>query len=278
MKAAFEAVAAKHDVLHTMIKYKGVNPPRQVLLQERKPEYKYIEAGSEEEYQEIKSRDVKRGFDLEEDTLIRMTVVRIAEEDYRMIMTNHHIIADGWCLSILYGDLFRYYAILESGKKLPKEQGGKYEDFVRDIGRKDKEGSLGYWENLLEDYEEQANILPLGTSDDTEEESIRSELSLTKEITQRVERLSGKCGVTINTLIEAVWGITLQKYNGTNDVVFGKVVSGRNADIENIEQMIGLFINTVPVRVRTEKNDTYETLITRLQNRRWKVMPMIIVP
>ncbi|XBX10633.1 amino acid adenylation domain-containing protein (plasmid) [Enterocloster clostridioformis] len=265
MRAAFEALAAKHDILHTMIKYKGVNPPRQVLLEERRPEYKYIEAVSKEEYQEIKSRDVKRGFDLEEDTLIRMTVVRISQEEYRLILTNHHIIADGWCLSIIYGDLFRYYTALEAGQKLPKEHGGKYEEFVRHTGARDKEGSLGYWENLLEDYEEQANILPLGKADDTEEESIVMEASLTEEITRKAERLSGKYGVTVNTLIEAVWGIILQKYNGTDDVVFGKVVSGRNAEVEGIDKMVGLFINTVPVRVKTEKDDTYGMLVARLQ-------------
>ncbi|MDP1513505.1 condensation domain-containing protein, partial [Paenibacillus ottowii] len=71
--------------------------------------------------------------------------------------------------------------------------------------------------------------------------------------------------VTINTLIQTVWGVLLQKYNNSSDVVFGSVVSGRPGDIPGVEYMIGLFINTIPVRVQSEQGETFAELMKRTQ-------------
>jgi len=266
IQEAFRAVVAKHDILHTVIKYRGVSVLRQILLKERPPEFRYREVVSEEEYLKIRKEDVKRGFDLEDDTLIRLQIVKIAENDYRLILTNHHIVADGWCMPILYGDLFRYYKELEKGNTIIEEQAENYEEFVRYIESKDKEKSLLFWEKLLEDYEARAEILPIGQKVNQEDENTRMDISLSREISHKAVKVCADCGVTINTLIEAAWGILLQKYNQTNDVVFGKVVSGRNAEIAGIENMIGLFINTVPVRVQSEMNDSIKTLLRKLQD------------
>ncbi|WP_313077153.1 condensation domain-containing protein, partial [Lacrimispora sp.] len=262
---AFNAVVNKHDILHTVIKYKNVSVPRQILLMERKPEFSYTEVSGEEEYQNIKKEDVKRGFDLEEDTLIRMKVVKVSERDYRLIITNHHIIADGWCLAILYGDLLRYYQILGEGKKIPIQPAGNYEAFVRFIESRNKEKSLAYWDDILEGYEQQAEILPLKIVENNNEELVHRYTSLSEKMTKKARQLCTNYGVTINTLIEAAWGILLQKYNRTDDIIFGKVVSGRNVDVPGIETMVGLFINTVPVRVKSLQEDTFVTLVQRLQ-------------
>jgi amino acid adenylation domain-containing protein/non-ribosomal peptide synthase protein (TIGR01720 family) len=265
MQAAFDAVVSKHDILHTVIKYKGVNKARQILLMNRKPEFHFLEAASDSEYEKIKEDDVKRGFDLEDNTLIRMTIVKRSDSDYRMILTNHHIILDGWCIAIVYSELYKYYRLLQNEKVIPVENGGRYEDFVRYIENQNKEESLLYWEELLEDYECMADIIPIGVPDRVKEECIRKDISITREMTEKIRQLSVDSGVTVNTITEAAWGILLQRYNHTNDVVFGKVVSGRNAQVKYIDQMLGLFINTIPLRVKTERCDTFKTLIRKIQ-------------
>lgn len=264
MKQALEALVAKHDILHTVIKHKGVSVARQVLLKERKPEFVYLEAENEEQYEQIKNDDIARGFDLEEDALLRMSIVKVAEDDYRMLLTSHHIVSDGWSVSIMYGDLVKFYNTLESGEQIEPENGGRFEDFVQHIAEKDKAESISYWTELLTDYQEDVDILPMGTVDKAEEkENVKVELS--EENAQKALKICSELGVTINTLLEAVWGILLQKYNRTEDVVFGKVVSGRNVKVDRIEDMIGLFINTIPVRVKTEKNETFKELVIDLQ-------------
>ena len=87
------------------------------------------------------------------------------------------------------------------------------------------------------------------------------------EITEKLKGVAEKAGTTINTVTETAVGIMLQAYSGSKDVVFGKVVSGRNAPIMGIENMVGLFINTIPVRVTAEKEETVAELIKKQQEK-----------
>lgn len=265
MKTAFEAVVNKHGVFRNVIIYREVEIPRQVMLTERKPEFSYLEIAGEDEYQQIKNEDIKRGFDLEEQPLVRITMLKVNDTDYRMIFTEHHIIVDGWCLGIIYGDLIRYYQLLEAEKQIPVEQGERYENYVRYLESRDREESLNYWLDLLDGYQEQVAIVPSGTPDYGDEECIRTGFALTEEMTKKAEKLAMGLGVTVNTLVEAVWGLLLQKYNGTDDAVFAKVVSCRNAGVENMEQIVGLCANLIPMRIKTEEHDTLMTLMTKLQ-------------
>nr|MDH3091534.1 condensation domain-containing protein [Bacillus velezensis] len=271
MHKAFESLATQHDILRTKICYRGVSVPRQVVLKERNLEFNYMEVDNESDYLDLKEQDVKRGFDLEEDTLVRMNLIKINNSGYRLIMTNHHIILDGWCLPILRRDLFNaYMATDEECLKIPNKTAsnkmGAYEKFVDYINEKDKEPSLKYWEDLLQGYETRADILPMGRPEETEEESQSQEFKLSLEVTEQAEAVCAKYDVTLNTLVEACWGVLLEKYNSTNDVVFGKVVSGRNAEIEGIEEIVGLFINTIPVRISTTNEDTFADLLKSLQD------------
>ncbi|ROR25864.1 non-ribosomal peptide synthase protein (TIGR01720 family)/amino acid adenylation domain-containing protein [Mobilisporobacter senegalensis] len=271
MHKAFEYLATQHDILRTKICYRGVSVPRQVLLKERIPEFNYMEVDNESAYLDLKEQDVKRGFELEEDTLIRMNLVKINNSGYRLIMTNHHIILDGWCLPILRKELFSAYMATDDERlrvsaKAASNKIGRYEKFVHYINEKDKEISLKYWEDLLQGYETRADILPIGRPEETEEESQSQEFKLSLEVTEQAEAICAQYDVTLNTLVEACWGVLLEKYNLTDDVVYGKVVSGRNAEIEGIEEIVGLFINTIPVRISTTKEDTFADLLKSLQS------------
>ncbi|MCL1918567.1 MAG: amino acid adenylation domain-containing protein [Peptococcaceae bacterium] len=295
MKKAFESLVKRHEVLRTTIKYQEVSVPRQIVLKERPPEYRYAEVDTEQDYQDLKIMDVKRGFNLEQDTLIRMILVKVRNNGYKLIITNHHIIMDGWCQSILYRDLFHAYLENKDNKGSAKEalpvERNRFETYVKHLEHKDKEASLKYWEDLLAGYETCADIRPMdsvwpmeqpdaaaasqpgvtgqpdvtGLTEEREEESRSKAFTLRPELAQQIESTCAKYSVTVNTLVEAAWGLLLQKYNATNDVIFGKVVSGRNAEIEGIEDMVGLFINTVPVRVAAGKEETLITLLGNLQ-------------
>lgn len=269
MYNAFQQLARKHDVLRTKICYRGVRKPRQVLLKERTLEFHYIEVSNELDYLHIKSQDVKRGFDLEEDTLIRMNIIKIKDHGYRLIMTNYHIILDGWCLPILREDLFYDYKaadkknVSDSNKDFSNIS--HFSDYVNYLDEKEKEAGYQYWKKLLEGYETRADILPIGCDQVIEEESQSLEFCLSTELTKQAEALCTQYGSTLNTFVEACWSLLLQKYNSLNDVVFGKVVSGRNANITGIEQIVGLFINTIPVRVVTTDEQSFVDLLNLLQ-------------
>ncbi|KOP70464.1 hypothetical protein AMS59_19725, partial [Lysinibacillus sp. FJAT-14745] len=278
LKESLELLAEKHEILRTSVIYRNVSEPRQTLLRGRLIEYNRVDLSKEEnpqsKFEEIKKDDVNRGFDLERDSLLRMTVVTLSEMDY-IIMSFHHIIMDGWCMSILMNDLLSYYKHLSDNNNKEEfkrniKKNPRYEEYVHQIQSKDKESCTSYWKELLDGYQEQTEIRPLGTVDVAEEMVGSVEISLTKEQSDRLEEISGKHHITINTIVEAAWGVVLQKYNNVTDVVFGKVVSGRNVEVKGIEEMVGLFINTIPVRVTTNKEETLLELILNLQKQALK--------
>ncbi|MGM9978728.1 MAG: amino acid adenylation domain-containing protein, partial [Clostridium sp.] len=273
LKESIEIISEKYKALQTAIVYKNLKKPRQVVLNNRIIEFNLLELG-DSNLEDIRNCDINRGFDLENDSLMRITLVKVAENKYNMIWTFHHIIMDGWCLSLVFGDLIRYYGLLISGKskeqlksELNKEKIGEYSQYVQWLEKQDKEEALTYFKQLLNGYDEIAEIRPLNIVDKPKKASVEtSNIAFSRDISNSLKNISAKENITINTIVETIWGILLQKYNNSNDVVFGKVVSGRNADIPGIEKAVGLFINTIPIRVENDENITFKELLYNVQN------------
>ncbi len=278
VKESLSLLTEKYDILSTMFFYKKVSKPRQVVLHERKIECNVIELSKmneqEKEVAKIQQSDIQRGFDLEKDSLLRMTILRKSEEEHVLLWSSHHIIMDGWCLSLLFRDFMQYYEALVEGKELSsmkervrEEQKGiaAYGEYIHWLEKQDKEEGLSYWESLLEDYDEAAEIPPLGQSGNTKELVGEESYTISKQLTEQLQKICGSMNVAMSTLVETVWGILLQKYNMNTDIVFGKVVSGRNANIQGIEQAVGLFNNTIPTRVKCEESTTAKDLLEQMQ-------------
>ncbi|WP_231503724.1 condensation domain-containing protein, partial [Paenibacillus sp. 1-18] len=131
------------------------------------------------------------------------------------------------------------------------------------------EEAATYWSKYLEDYDQQT-LLPQEIQENPQNKAagyVAEELDcdLGGELTRRMESIAKQHQVTINTLMQSAWGLVLQRYNGSRDVVFGSVVSGRPAEITGIETMIGLFINTIPVRIRAEEGAAFTDVLKATQ-------------
>jgi hypothetical protein len=190
-----------------------------------------------------------------------------------MIWTMHHIVIDGWGNTILFKTFIEYYKMLESGvpfndivNKINKENSEQstYSDYIRCLNNQDKEKALNYWESQLSGYDSNCRIIPTRVAEKTSDHVRMKGLKIGKESSNKIRKLSEKNNITINSITETVVGIMLQAYSGTNDVVFGKVVAGRNADIPGVENILGLFINTIPVRVTSENDMSAIDLIMRM--------------
>ncbi|MCM3783798.1 amino acid adenylation domain-containing protein [Neobacillus mesonae] len=276
LKQSLELLVSKHSILRTCIIHDSVSEPRQVLIKGRSTECHFIDlSGSDHASRRVESvqmEDARRGFHLEKDSLIRLHVIKISDEDYQILISFHHIIMDGWCMSILMNDLIHNYTLLEQGGDMEKikksiHKTTDFEHYVRLMQEKDQASGLIYWKELLRDYSEQTHIHPEGiiTAGSKEAKAEREEIRLSEEESKGLEQIGAKYGVTINTVVEAAWGILLQRYSRTEDAVFGKVVSGRNEQLKDIENMIGLFINTIPVRVTSTQSMSFAQLLTSLQ-------------
>ncbi|WP_020619067.1 non-ribosomal peptide synthetase [Paenibacillus daejeonensis] len=270
----------KHAVLRTSFFYRKIKQPRQIVLKERALELFSFDISAlpeqeqAEQLEQIKTDDLNKGFDLEKDPLMRVTVIKLAESDYKMLWSFHHIIMDGWCMSIIVRDFMSNYNNIQQGKRLEDlvrytedeaRSIAKYEDYIKWLQTQSKERAMDYWSGLLEGYEQETGIEPLTPPSPSESQVEIANLEVSEETSEHLAKLASTLNVTVNTIVETAWGLLLQAYNGTTDAVFGKVVSGRNADLPGIEETVGLFINTVPVRVQCEEGDRLQDLIARMQ-------------
>ena len=276
---ALELLSLKHDALRTAIRYKKIKDPRQVVFKERKPEFERIDlsketlVNQEAHVNQLIIEDLKRGFDLQKDTLLRVKYIKLNQNHCKLLWTSHHIIVDGWSSLIIMENFHHFYEALNAGSdydalrdSLIDQSGNEYKHYVKWLEKQNMDEAHRYWDHLLDGYDSDADVKALRKYEPSPDESAIESLNLGLEITEKIQRISIESNVTTSTIIETIWGILLQQINHTNDVVFGKVVSGRDAAIANIEQMVGLFINMIPQRVSVNKKTTFKELIVSVQN------------
>lgn len=256
LEKSFNDLLGRHAVLRTMFLFKGFDQPVQLFLKARKPEFEYTDLREKERPQDsvdsFKVRDRIRHFDLEKDCLIRLSVFQVKEQEYELVWSYHHIVMDGWSAGIVLEDFKKIYAA-NRRKQIPDLLPIRsYTGYLKWLQEYDGKTAKDFWRIYLQDYEGLTGL-------PQKEQGEMAELSDTRTSTsfvidgdrlQLLKGLSVKCGVTINTILQVGWGVLLGKYHGRTDVVFGAVVSGRPSQVEGIETMVGLFINTIPVRVR----------------------------
>ncbi|NOQ24952.1 MAG: amino acid adenylation domain-containing protein, partial [Bacteroidales bacterium] len=271
MRKSLNKLFSRHDILRTVFIYKEMQIPLQLVLKDRECEFDYkdIRELSTEEKQEYildyKKTDRERGFRLDQDILMRVSLLQLNNNEYELIWSNHHILMDGWCISIINNVFFEIYNSLLNNRALKLNSVTPYKEYVKWLDGIDKNSSLKYWKDYLSGYEEQAslpNLSKKGNGFVQQEEN----LQLTKEISAKFQKIASENNVTANIIIQTVWAILLAKYSNKEDIVFGSVVSGRPSEIYGVESIVGLFINNVPVRIQFSQDLEFSTLIKRVQN------------
>ncbi|TCN17537.1 non-ribosomal peptide synthetase [Mesobacillus foraminis] len=274
LEESFNRLIEKYDVLRTVFLHSKMKEPTQVVLKERRTSVSYEDISHlDQEEQSLfltkyKFQDRQKGFNLQSDMLIRLAVLKMGPSRFQMLLSHHHILMDGWCMGIILNDLFKYYAHLKQGVTIPHEKGLPYSTYIQWLEEQDEEEAIRYWSKFLEGYSG-VKGLPYTWSAQEPTSFIHKEVhfSFNEEMTRELSELAMSEQVTVNTVFQTIWGIMLQKLNQTDDVVFGSVVSGRPADIPEVEKMVGLFINTIPVRITSTGNDTFQQLMGRTQEK-----------
>ncbi|MEV0248805.1 non-ribosomal peptide synthase/polyketide synthase [Nocardia sp. NPDC050712] len=199
-------------------------------------------------------------FDMAVPPLLRLTLVLTAGDRAELVLTAHHVLLDGWSLPLLLRDLLLLYG----GTTLP--QPPDYKSFLKWLREHDSGAGVRAWIGELDGVDEPTLLAPeTGAAEGAGIE--RVEIPLDTEAALLVHKRAGEIGVTTNTVVQAAWGLLLAASTGRRDVVVGATVSGRPAALEQVDAMVGLFINTVPVRVRFGARDTLAEVMTALQSR-----------
>lgn len=270
---SLDGLSQKYDIFRTNF-YRGwKDQPLQIILKTKKIGFQFIdlremkESQKEEMIQKYAREDKLQGFDLEKGELMRLLILRTDDTAYRFIWSFHHILMDGWCLPLITKEIFEHYFALLQQKQPEQSSITPYSQYIEWLGRQDAEEAMRYWDQYLEGYEEQTGLPKDHHSADERYIPEKVTCEISSDLTLKMKQTAGKRHVTLNTLLQTAWAVLLQKYNRSKDVVFGSVVSGRPAGIPNVETMIGLFINTIPVRIRCEAGTTFAELMKEAQER-----------
>ena len=169
-------------------------------------------------------------------------------------------------MPIVFSEFFENYEKLCKGISVQKSKTTSFIEYINWINNQDKKEAEEYWADYLAAYEEKVVIPSIkNTEIKNEYKNETVDCIIDKNTTEKLSILAKQNKVTLNTLFQAVWGILLQRYNNTDDVVFGNILSSRPPEIDGIEEMVGIFINAVPVRIKVEKDITFEELIIKVQ-------------
>jgi iturin family lipopeptide synthetase B len=263
----------RHDVLRTVIVHEGMRQPLQIVLKEQQVEFYYenlqgmTTAREKETYiEDFKKENRRRTFDLSQDRPFRAAVLQLDEETYEFILSFHHVLMDGWCIGILTAEYLRIYHSLQENQPLVLPEVKPYRIYIQWLQTRDKKAAHNYWSRCLENYEEMAGLPRMAAGKDARGyKNQEVTITLEEKETRQLNQLAGRSQVTVNTFIQVVWALVLGRHTSRRDVVFGAVVSGRPSEIEGVESMVGLFINTIPVRIRYEGKTRFDALLKKAQ-------------
>ncbi|PPK63651.1 non-ribosomal peptide synthetase [Actinokineospora auranticolor] len=213
------------------------------------------------------AEDRAERFDLTQPPLLRVLLGRLGPERHRLLITYHHILLDGWSTPLLARELFQLYTAKGDASALPTVR--PYKDYLSWLRAKDADASRAAWAEALAGFEE-PTLLAAGA--DPSGSAEQQPIPLPDGLTDTLAALARAHGVTLNTVVQTAWALLLARTLGRDDVVFGATVSGRPPELPGVDSMIGLFINTVPVRVRLDPAETVAALLTRVQAEQARVM------
>jgi hypothetical protein len=252
LEKAFQSLVERHDVLRTSMAWEGTPKPLQVVHKRARFELERIDwTDLAPERVEARLRawveaSRRRGFDLRRAPLTRGAAIRVTG-GYWLVWATHHIVEDGWSLAIMVRDLFAYYEHLAHEVPLTLGPVQSYRRFIDWLSTQSMAQSRAYWKDRLADVREPTVIHPPGQ---VTKEWSQATMRLTRDHTNGLVALCRELRVTLGTVVHAAWAVVLGSYTGKRDVIFGSTLSGRSAPINDIEHMVGPFINVVPVRVR----------------------------
>ncbi|TWG09481.1 non-ribosomal peptide synthetase [Actinoplanes teichomyceticus] len=213
---------------------------------------------------EIAAKERAERFDLTKPPLLRLMLIRLGPQRHCLVTTSHHLLMDGWSRAILESELLHVYASGGTVSGLPPA--GSYRHYLSWLGRQDREAARSAWRAELSGADGSA----LGIAErpgKAPELPAREVLRHSPEFTSALVDFARRHGLTLNTLVQGAWAVVLARLARRTDVVFGATVSGRPAELPGVEQLVGLFINTVPVRVRLDAGQPVLEMLTELQKR-----------
>ncbi|MET7383116.1 amino acid adenylation domain-containing protein [Streptomyces sp. NPDC005526] len=268
LRLAARALLKRHANLRVGFRHDRSTEPVQLVHSQVKVPWTQIDLSAlDEDKQEAElarhaDEDRARGFDLTRPPLLRFTVFRLGPGRFRLMLTKHHILMDGWSVPVLVRELFELYG--SKGDPAVLRPVTPYRDYLAWLAAQNADTAREAWRAALDGIDEPTLVAPAHRGRELVRPGwLRHEVP--PEITAALLAFARSRSLTVNTVVQGVWGLLLSALTGRDDVVFGAIVSGRPPEIPGVDTMVGLFINTLPVRVRFRPGEPLVDALTRLQ-------------
>jgi len=274
LERALDRVIARHPVLRTAFVATGDGTAVQIVGREvrgrleRKDWSALAPAQRERRWRALAESDLTVGFNLSAPPLLRLRLIRMGPSEHRLLWTHHHLLMDGWSMPILMGELAAFYRSAVAGEDLELPEPRPYRSYIGFLARRDPAASEAFWRDYLKGFSAPTPLV-VGSGRRTESAAASApgeeRLDLSRAEVAAIEHSARRGRLTLSTVIRGAWAALLARYTGQDDVVFGAVVSGRPPELDGVETMVGLFINSVPVRAATAPDRTVAELLEALQ-------------
>ncbi|MEG3162877.1 amino acid adenylation domain-containing protein [Sphingomonas sp. LB2R24] len=270
LKGAVTALVSRHSILRTAFIESISGQPVQAVLSETQPEWRTVDISLSsykgEDCKRIQKDEACRPFDLKVPNNIRFLLIRLGSEEHKLLITYHHILLDGWSFSILVDELLDLYE--DGGVKLLPPL--PYRNYLAWLKNQDRNASESAWQGALDMFE---RFLLFTEKRAAAEMPSVHEVAISAKLSESLNLFARRTGLTLNTLFQASWAATLQTMTGKSDITFGITVAGRPPEIEGVERMLGLFINTIPLRFRFDLTESLLEMARRLQSEQVALLP-----
>ncbi len=280
LRAALASLAEMHPVLRTRFVWDTDEAPSQEIVADATPELRVLDHtvlpadDRAIDFRKVLLADRTEGLPLSRAPLCRATMVQYAPGDTRILLSIHHAIVDGRCFPIILDDLFRCYEAHRLGEEpAPAATRLAFREFAEWSVTQDHDTrSRAYWSTRLRGFSAPTPLTVDGLPDAGRDPlSWQDDLAFTAAETSALEALASRCDVTMHTLVQGAWALLLSRYSSETDVVFGGTRACRKSSIAGVDEAIGLFINTLPVRASLEPETPLLALLQALREQ-WVAM------
>jgi amino acid adenylation domain-containing protein/non-ribosomal peptide synthase protein (TIGR01720 family) len=271
---AWQEVLKNHSILRSGFYHKQLAIAVQCVYKQVTLPFEVLDlSGLDQEEQEkaildYKKTDRVKGFDLEQAPLMRVTLLKLDKKRMHMLWTSHHLLFDGWSLPILMEEFLRTYETLLNKEQPEEKTEDRYEDYIRYIESQNKSKQKDYWQAYLSKTD-QGTLLPFVSTGVNRTKGLGDyrtrNTELTIATTEAINQFARQHHITVNTLMQGVWSYLLHGYTGLENITYGVVVSGRPDELPNIEQRVGMFINTLPFCTGIDGQQAIETWLQSIQ-------------
>ncbi|MCU0532553.1 MAG: amino acid adenylation domain-containing protein [Hydrococcus sp. Prado102] len=270
---AWEEVIKRHPVLRTACVWENLQQPIQVVVRQVKipwQEQDWREISPLQQQAKLKAlleKDIHEDFEFSKAPLIRLTLIRLSETTYHFIWTYHLLLFDGWSLPLIYKEVFHYYQAFCQGQNVYLEKPRPYKDYIAWLQQQKLYYSEIYWREILKNCTVTSISNNKKSLSEQRNHYTKQAINLSAIATDSLSSFAKKHQITLNTLVQGAWALLLSKYTGEEDIIFGVTVSGRPHTLAKANSIVGLFINTLPIRVKISDRQSLIAWLQQIQER-----------